>query len=47
LASILIAIVTTGTIIAGIVMMKRERRRLADEQLAFAEIETFGLPARA
>jgi putrescine transport system permease protein len=47
LATILIAIVTAGTIIAGFVMMKREKRRLLDEQLAFAEIEIFGLPARA
>ncbi|WP_158804538.1 MULTISPECIES: ABC transporter permease subunit [unclassified Acidisoma] len=36
LAAIVIAFVTIGTIIAGFVMASRERKRLRDEQLAFA-----------
>lgn len=36
LATVVIAVVTVGTIIAGIVMNRREKRRLRDEQLAFA-----------
>jgi putrescine transport system permease protein len=36
LATIVIALVTIGTIIAGFVMAGRERKRLRDEQLAFA-----------
>jgi putrescine transport system permease protein len=36
LAAIVIALVTIGTIIAGFVMASRERKRLRDEQLAFA-----------
>jgi putrescine transport system permease protein len=35
LATMVIALVTIGTIIAGIVMSRRERRRLQDEHLAF------------
>ena len=40
----MIAIVTVGTIIAGIVMQRREKRRIADEQLAFANIDHFSVP---
>jgi putrescine transport system permease protein len=36
LAAIVIALVTIGTIIAGFIMASRERKRLRDEQLAFA-----------
>jgi putrescine transport system permease protein len=38
LATLMIVVVTVGTIIAGIIMTKREKRRLQDEQLAFAEM---------
>jgi putrescine transport system permease protein len=47
MATILIALVTVGTIIAGIVSQKRERRRLLDEQLAFDEIAILATPAGA
>ncbi len=47
MATILITLVTIGTIIAGIVSQKRERRRLLDEQLAFDEIASVAMPARA
>lgn len=47
MATILITIVTFGTIIAGIVMQKRERKRLLDEQMAFAELSDFNMPAKA
>ncbi len=36
LAAIVIALVTIATVIAGFVMAARERKRLRDEQLAFA-----------
>jgi putrescine transport system permease protein len=37
LATILIAVVTVGVIIAGILMMRQERQRLRDQQMAAAE----------
>ena len=47
MATILIGIVTIGTVIAGIVMQKRERKRLLDEQMAFAEFSNFNMHAKA
>lgn len=38
LATILVGIVTVGTIAAGIIMERRERKRLRDEQMAFAAV---------
>jgi putrescine transport system permease protein len=46
LATILITIVTIGTIIAGFIMQKRERKRLQDEQMAFAELSGLTTPVK-
>ena len=36
LATIIILIVTTGVVLAGILMRRQEKRRIRDEQMAFA-----------
>ncbi len=45
LATIVITVVTIGTVIAGFIMHRREKKRVRDEQMAFSEIENYRSPS--